>query len=310
VAERQRRARHRRADRDGDPSEVVLRRLARARAPREHGWVPSPPAAAPIEPLEPLVPAALEPASADPGPPAAAARSSGAARRAALADRLPLTLRGAVLRPSAGAVAGLGVLLLAAVAVAGALLWWSRPTGTPVPLVRREPPAGTSVAGGLPPPSHGASPAPSGAVVVHVAGAVRRPGLVELPGGARVSDAVEAAGGATRKADLTSVNLARPLVDGEQLLVLRRGQAGGPVAGAAGPPGGAGGPAGPAGAPIDLNTATLQQLDGLPGVGPVLAQRIIDWRTEHGRFATVDELTEVSGIGERTLADLRSAVRV
>lgn len=215
-----------------------------------------------------------------------------------------------MLRPSAGAVAGLGVLLLAAVAVAGVLLWWSRPTGTSVPLVRREPPAGTSVSGGLSLPSHAASPAPSGAVVVHVAGAVRRPGLVELSGGARVSDAVEAAGGATQKADLTSVNLARPVVDGEQLLVLRRGQAGGPVAGAAGPAGGAGGPGGPAGAPIDLNTATLQQLDGLPGVGPVLAQRIIDWRTEHGRFATVDELTEVSGIGERTLADLRSAVRV
>ncbi|MDQ1619489.1 MAG: competence protein ComEA [Actinomycetota bacterium] len=255
------------------------------------------------------MPAPLEPLSVDPGPPAADG-SSGAARRAALADRLPLTLRGAVLHPSAGAVAGLGVLLLAAVAVAGVLLWWSRPTGTSVPLVRREPPAGTSVSDGLSPPSHAASPAPSGAVVVHVAGAVRRPGLVELPGGARVSDAVEAAGGATQKADLTSVNLARPLVDGEQLLVLRRGQAGGPVAGAAGPAGGAGGPGGPAGAPIDLNTATLQQLDGLPGVGPVLAQRIIDWRTEHGRFATVDELTEVSGIGERTLADLRSAVRV
>jgi competence protein ComEA len=146
---------------------------------------------------------------------------------------------------------------------------------------------------------------PSAAVVVDVTGAVRRPGLVELPGGSRVDDALTAAGGATRKADLSSVNLARPLVDGEQIVVLRRGQTAGPVGvSVPGAPGSAPGP------PLDLNTATTQSLDALPGVGPVLAQRIIDWRTQHGRFTSVDELTEVSGIGERTLADLRSLVRV
>ena len=140
-------------------------------------------------------------------------------------------------------------------------------------------------------------------MVVHVTGAVRRPGLVELPGGARVDDAVAAAGGATRKADLGSVNLARPLVDGEQIFVLPKGKA------VALPVPASSGGSSPPGQPIDLNTATLDQLDGLPGVGPVLAQRIIDWRTSHGRFSSVDELTEVSGIGERTLADLRPLVR-
>jgi competence protein ComEA len=115
---------------------------------------------------------------------------------------------------------------------------------------------------------------------------------------------VAAAGGATRKGDLGSVNLARPLVDGEQIVVLPRGKAAAPP-----PPGSSTSGTAPPGQPIDLNTATLDQLDGLPGLGPVLAQRIIDWRTAHGRFSSVDELTEVSGIGERTLADLRPLVR-
>ena len=149
---------------------------------------------------------------------------------------------------------------------------------------------------------------PSSGVVVDVTVPSTDPGLVELPVGARVDDALNAAGGATRKADLSSVNLARrPLVDGEQIVVLRRGQAAGPVGGGSTAPGALGSAPG---RPVDLNTATLQSLDGLPGVGPVLAQRIIDWRTQHGRFTSVDELTEVSGIGERTLADLRPLVRV
>lgn len=141
---------------------------------------------------------------------------------------------------------------------------------------------------------------------------------MELSGGSRVAEAVAAAGGPTAKADLASVNLARPLVDGEQLVVLRRGRAGGQVTGPAardGPGGtaataGTAGGGASAGAPLDLNIASITELDGLPGVGPVLAQRIVDWRTEHGRFTSVDELTEVSGIGEKTLADLRPEVRV
>jgi competence protein ComEA len=130
--------------------------------------------------------------------------------------------------------------------------------------------------------------------------------LVELPAGSRVDAALSAAGGATHKADLASVNLARLLVDGEQIVVLRKGRRTAPL-GSPGPPADAS--ASP-GQPVDLNIATLEQLDGLPGVGPVLAQRIIDWRTAHNRFSSVDELTEVSGIGERTLADLRPLVRV
>jgi competence protein ComEA len=276
--------------------------------------VPSPPAraatppdrvAAAVPPPDEPPAAEPEPPGGDPGLPAPAPHSS---LRAGLADRLPLTLRGAVLEPTRRALLGLAVLLVSAVALAAFLVWWTRPSDTAVPAVHRQPAPPGVVSSKRPVPASASAPA---SVVVHVAGAVRRPGLVELPGGSRVADAVDAAGGPTAKADLASVNLARTVVDGEQLVVLRHGQAGGAVAGPAGATGPA--PSGgdsPAGAPLDLNTATLQQLDGLPGVGPVLAQRIVDWRTEHGRFTSVDELTEVSGIGERTLADLRSGVRV
>jgi competence protein ComEA len=140
-------------------------------------------------------------------------------------------------------------------------------------------------------------------VVVHVAGAVRHPGVVELPSGSRVAEAVDRAGGLRRSADPGSVNLARPLVDGEQIVVLRRGSTGAaPLA-----PGAATPQAGTT-APVRLNTATVQELDSLPGIGPVLAQRIVDWRTTHQRFTSVEELGEVSGIGEATLADLRPLV--
>jgi competence protein ComEA len=147
-------------------------------------------------------------------------------------------------------------------------------------------------------------------VVVHVVGAVRRPGLVHLPVGSRVADAVSAAGGTTAEARTASVNLARLVVDGEQLVVQRRGRpslAPAPGAAAAAVPSGAG--TAPSG-PIDLNTATQEALDALPGIGPVLAQRIVEWRTAHGRFSSVDELGEVSGIGDATLADLRPVVTV
>jgi competence protein ComEA len=225
--------------------------------------------------------------------------STGAGLRASLAARLPLGLRGAQVVPSRAAVAGLAGLLAASLALVLLLTWWQRPHESPVPSVRRSVPA--SAVATLSP-----TPTPSPHVVVQVTGAVRRPGLVRLPAGSRVDDAVSAVGGATGKADLASVNLARLLVDGEQIVVLRKGQAIGPVI-APGPP--AQGSASP-GQPVDLNTATLEQLDGLPGVGPVLAQRILDWRTHHGRFSSVDELTEVSGIGERTLADIKPLVRV
>jgi competence protein ComEA len=225
--------------------------------------------------------------------------STAARMRAALGDRVPMGLRGASVAASRRAVAGLAGLLVAALALALVLTWVQRPQESAAPSVRRTVPTG-AVASLAP------TPTPPPDVVVHVTGAVRRPGLVELPGGSRVNDAVSAAGGGTGKADLGSVNLARVLVDGEQIVVLRKGAAGvssgvadaGPAAAVA------------SGQPVDLNSATLEQLDGLPGVGPVLAQRIIDWRTKHGRFSSVDELTDVSGIGERTLADLRPLVRV
>ena len=175
---------------------------------------------------------------------------------------------------------------------------------------------------------------PAGTVTVHVVGQVERPGVFTLPAGSRVSDVVAKAG-ARKGADLAAINLARPLVDGEQLRVpkpgevvaagaagARAGAAGagvgpgagsvaGSVAGSAGGVGsaGAGGVPGAVGR-VNLNSATAAQLEELPGVGPVLAGRIIDWRTEHGRFASVDELGEISGIGDKIFAALQPKVTV
>ncbi len=148
---------------------------------------------------------------------------------------------------------------------------------------------------------------------MHVVGQVVRPGLVRLRPGARLADAIAAAGGARPVADLAALNLARLVIDGEQIRVPRPGEAPAPGSGMAGPPGsggGAGGPGSPSGsgAPVSLNSADVAALDSLPGVGPVLAQRIIDWRTQHGRFTSVDELGEVSGIGDKLLAQLRPKV--
>ncbi|MFD7310677.1 helix-hairpin-helix domain-containing protein [Promicromonospora sp. NPDC059942] len=150
-----------------------------------------------------------------------------------------------------------------------------------------------------------------GDLLVHVVGEVARPGLVTLPDGARVADAVEAAGGVTRKADLTAVNLARAVVDGEQLYVPKPGE---PVPGAAAPAsgsggGGAGSAGGTAGA-VDINAADAAGLEALPGVGPSIAQAIVEWRETNGAFASVDELDDVPGIGPATLDELRDSARV
>lgn len=155
----------------------------------------------------------------------------------------------------------------------------------------------------------GSPTATDGEVVVHVAGRVARPGIVVLPGGARVADAVEAAGGAVPDTDLTGLNLARVLVDGEQVLVGLDPSEGAPAAPGAAAPGGPGDGASTGGL-VDLNTADLAALDLLPGVGPVTAQAIIDWREENGGFSHVDELLEVKGIGEATLAELAPLVTV
>jgi competence protein ComEA len=138
-------------------------------------------------------------------------------------------------------------------------------------------------------------------VVVHVAGAVRRPGVYRLRSGARVHDAVQRAGGATRRADLGGLNLAAKLEDGRQVLVPERAPAGTAT------PAGSTAPAAP-GQPVNINTATLEQLDALSGIGPATAQKILDYREEKGGFATVEELGEVPGIGEKRLASLREEV--
>lgn len=147
------------------------------------------------------------------------------------------------------------------------------------------------------------SPAGESVVVVHVVGAVATPGLVTVPEGSRVADALAAAGDATAEADLAGVNLAREVVDGEQIVVPRPGEA---VAAAPGPVTGTGSEAGP----VDLNSADQTALDALSGIGPVLAARIVEWREANGRFTSVEELGEVSGIGDALLARLRDQVRV
>lgn len=167
--------------------------------------------------------------------------------------------------------------------------------------------------------------------MVHVLGAVRRGGVVELPASSRVGDALERAGGATDDADLDRLNLARVLTDGERLYVPRVGQqevpealgpeadgaAAGPTAAAgagagagAGSGGGAAGTGGEESAVVDLNTADQAVLETLPGIGPGLAGRIIAWRDEHGRFTAVEDLLDVSGIGDVRFAELRDRVRV
>lgn len=157
----------------------------------------------------------------------------------------------------------------------------------------------------------GASGVPNAAavVIVHVVGEVNSPGIVELASGSRVKEAVAAAGGATSNADLAMVNLARVVVDGEQIQIPAPGEQvaqPGAAAGSAGSsPAGGGAQSGPA---VSLNKADASQLDTLPGIGPVLAQRIVQWRTEHGRFSDISELTEVPGIGQALFARLQGLV--
>ena len=159
---------------------------------------------------------------------------------------------------------------------------------------------GAAASSYAPLPARAAKPAAAKLLVVDVAGNVRHPGLHSVPAGSRVEDAIVAAGGATRKAQLDAVNLAAPVADGEQIVVPGSGAGG--VAAASSPAGSS------PSAPLDLNSATLEQLEALPGIGPVTAQKILDYRQQHGAFHSVSELEGVPGIGPAHLAQLKGLV--
>lgn len=249
------------------------------------------------------------------------AQDSTGPARARVRVEVPGRLRGASWLPSMRAAVGVALVIAGIVAVLGVRLAWAsvHDTTTPVrapgssPGVDLDPAArgspSTAAAAGSP-SSAGPGTASAGAggiVVVDVVGQVGRPGLVSLPAGSRVADAITAAGGATPEADVSLLNQARLVIDGEQIRVPRPGEVIAAAPGAAAP-GAAGGAGGGVGALVSLNSADLATLDGLPGVGPVLAQRILDWRSEHGRFTSVDELGEVSGIGDKLMSQLRPRV--
>ena len=188
----------------------------------------------------------------------------------------------------------IGLVALLAVTLGGAGLWYVRSLPRPVEV-------STTPSGATASAPASASPSPEVIVLVDVAGWVRHPGVYEFGEGARVIDAIDAAGGVRTGALLEALNLAAPLADGTQILVPREGQEGvaPPVTGGA-----------VAGGLINVNTATATELEELPGVGEVIGQAIIDYRTENGPFTSVDQLLDVSGIGDATLENIRDLVTV
>ena len=298
-------------------AEVARRRLELLGAELAgiRGDLPDPRTAAPDGPGEPL-PAAPAPHRAPSGRHARRSVGLAASLGGWVHDRLPATMQGRV-RLGATHLTVLAVLVAAALAVTS---WWvvraaghgpdmstaaavPRPTpvlAAPSPLVAVASPAGAASGAptGAGTAAADAAASPGSVVVIDVAGKVRHPGIATLPLGARVVDAIRAAGGARRGADLHGLNLARLLVDGEQVVVGVP-----PPDGVAAPAASAPGAAVPA-ALVPLNTATQEQLETLPGIGPVTAQAILAWRTDNGAFSAVDELLEVSGIGDATLAQI------
>ncbi|MFE7133223.1 helix-hairpin-helix domain-containing protein [Streptomyces sp. NPDC057638] len=217
-------------------------------------------------------------------------------------ERLPLWVQTRCgLRPRA--LAALAVVLVAGVTFAVQQFWVGRPQGVRAPELVG--PGALELAS----PSSAAPPGgrPGARIVVDVSGEVRRPGVFRLPSGSRVTDALGAAGGVLPKTDVTGLNRARVLMDGEHVVVGTPPQQDIAPAGPSPTPGS--GVQRPGTAPLSLNTATLEQLDTLPGVGPVLARHILDYRDRHGGFRSLDELREVDGIGERRFADLSELVR-
>ncbi|MEU9335902.1 ComEA family DNA-binding protein [Streptomyces sp. NPDC048290] len=262
---------------------------------------------------------AAEPASG-PGGPAGASGGLRGRVLTAVRERMPVWLQTRVGLERRSVVA-LTVVLVVASGFAVQHFWTGRPqsvrapevveAATPFERAETGAPAGAGDAGAA--GDTGGSPGAAGGlgavgtagavVVVDVGGKVRNPGVHRLPAGSRVADALTAAGGVRPGAKLGGLNRARVLVDGEQVVV---GEPGPPPP--PGPPtGGASGTG--ASVPVSLGTATLEQLDTLPGVGPVLAQHILDYRDQQGGFRSVDELRDVNGIGERRFADLRDLVR-
>ena len=208
---------------------------------------------------------------------------------------VPAPLRDARWEPGRPAALLLSLVAALAAVVAAVGVWRDRPVPEPAPAL----PLVTAAAARVP----SAPPGEAHVVVVSVLGRVAHPGLIRLADGTRVADALAAVGGALPGTDLMGLNIARRLSDGEQLLVGVAPPPGQPVDSPASETAGRSGP-------IDLNAATLEQLDGLPGVGTVTAQRIVDWRTAHGRFTSVNQLREISGIGQARLNQLKKLVRV
>jgi competence protein ComEA len=192
-------------------------------------------------------------------------------------------------------VAALAVLAVAVVAGAGFAFVRSRPKPEPA----TQPQAVTVVASASP------SASPAASLVVHVAGAVLRPGVYTFAAGSRVGDAIAAAGGQAPGADVNSINLARPLTDGERVWIPRKGETPPPD-----PGGGPGSAGGASGGKVNINTASASELENLPGIGPALAERIVEYRTQHGPFRTVKDLMKVTGIGEKKFAALEDQVTV
>lgn len=256
----------------GNFDDQVMSRLQRL----AHQWRPTEIHAPAIEPSEVTDP----PLDADPGE---------------VPGPDPVTERGFLTRLDRRSMRAVVALVCAAGLIAGWMWWQGRPRAVamaPTLTASGSPVAGTDPAAGVV-----GGDVVGGEVVVHVLGAVRRPGLLRLPAGARVDDAIKAAGGVRTPKALASVNLARALVDGEQIVVAADGA----------PAQGEGAGAGPG---VGLNSASASDFESLPGVGPVLAQRIVDWRTANGSFRSIDELGEVAGIGDSILEQLRPLVHV
>jgi competence protein ComEA len=293
----------RRSD-DADLIRARLRALLDDRA-RPHGWVPD------DEPADPGPEAELGDGDESEGPDEhgewgrEAELPGGIGRHRAPGSAVRLD-------PGRRGVWALWVAGLLAAALVAVGTWFDRPQVQPAP----DAPAGTEIPAGATPdasapaggspsaapatPSVGVAADSSATAVVAVVGLVARPGLVVIPAGARVADAVAAAGGLLPEADPASVNLAAVVTDGQQIAV---GVPGATSTGSAAP-----GPA--AGGPVDLNAATAADLDVLPGIGPVLAQRIVDHRAQQGRFTSVEQLDDVPGIGPATYAELAELVTV